>query len=83
MAKKRNRTKRKKELSKADVRQRLNKYARKHGVKVLDRVGVNIHTVNEAMELVDEAAKFMKAGNGFITYSSAPDSGIYLTIARK
>ena len=83
MARKSKRATRNKELSKAIVRQKLNKHARKMNVKVLDRVGVNVHTIDEAMVLVEGSAKYLKAEDGFITYSSSPDSGIYLTIARR
>lgn len=76
------RRKREQEIANSQAIRRFKKHARKLELYVHQRVGVNAATLDDAIELLDEAHELLTEMDMKTSYSSSPETGVYLIVCR-
>lgn len=77
-----NRRKREREIANSKAIRRFKRHALGLELQVLERFGVNAATVDDAIELLNEAHELLTEMDMRTSYSSSPETGVYLVVCR-
>ena len=77
-----NRRKRESELAQSKALRRFKKHAVSLQLHVLEQVGVNTATIDDAIQLLEEANIFLPMYGFMVSQSSSPNTGVYLMLSR-
>jgi hypothetical protein len=76
------RQKREYQIADAAAQRRFKKHARKLQLYVLEKVGVNATTIDDAIELLEEANVLLPDFGIAMSQSSSPETGVFLVLCR-
>ena len=65
------------------ARRRFRFRSRELGLNVLEQAGVCHRTIDDAIELLEEAGELLTHDEFQISQSSSPETGVFLTLARR